>query len=73
MDERAFDTLADRTLQHLFARIDAELADVADVDLRGGILTVALDDGRQYVINKHGPNRADLDVLAGIRRFALRP
>lgn len=57
MDERAFETLADRTLQHLFARIDAELADVADIDLRGGILTVALDDGRQYVINKHGPNR----------------
>ena len=57
MDERAFDTLADRTLQHLFAQIDAELADVADVDLRGGILTIALEDGRQYVINKHAPNR----------------
>jgi frataxin len=57
MDERAFETLADRTLQHLFAQIDAELGDVADVDLRGGILTVALDDGRQYVINKHAPNR----------------
>lgn len=57
MDERAFETLADRTLQHLFAQIDAELGDVADVDLRGGILTVALDDGRQYVINKHAANR----------------
>jgi len=56
MDERAFDTLADRTLQHLFAAIDAELKD-ADVDLRGGILTIALEDGRQYVINKHAPNR----------------
>jgi len=56
MDERAFDTLADRTLQHLFAQIDAELED-ADVDLRGGILTIALEDGRQYVINKHAPNR----------------
>jgi frataxin len=57
MDERAFDTLADRTLQHLFAQIDAELADAADVDLRSGILTIALEDGRQYVINKHAPNR----------------
>jgi frataxin len=56
MDERAFDTLADRTLQHLFAQIDGELED-ADVDLRGGILTIALEDGRQYVINKHAPNR----------------
>lgn len=57
MDERAFETLADRTLQHLFAQIEAELGDVADVDLRGGILTIVLDDGRQYVINKHAPNR----------------
>jgi frataxin len=56
MDERAFDTLADRTLQHLFGRLDGALAD-ADVDLRGGILTIELDDGRQYVINKHAPNR----------------
>jgi frataxin len=57
MDERAFETLADRTLQHLFARIDEELADAVEADLRGGILTLELDDGRQYVINKHAPNR----------------
>ena len=57
MDERAFDTLADRTLQHLFAQIDAELADVADVDLRGGIVKIALEDVLQYVINKHAPKR----------------
>ena len=28
-----------------------------DVELRGGILTVILDDGRQFVINKHTPTR----------------
>ncbi|MBV8535593.1 MAG: iron donor protein CyaY, partial [Alphaproteobacteria bacterium] len=28
-----------------------------DVELRGGILTLELEDGRQYVINKHTPNR----------------
>jgi frataxin len=56
MDERAFDTLADRMLQHLFTQLDAGLED-ADIELRGGILTVTLDDGGQYVINKHAPNR----------------
>jgi frataxin len=56
MDERAFETLADRTLQQLFARIEEDLPDV-DAELRGGILTLELDDGRQYVINKHAPNR----------------
>lgn len=56
MDERAFETLADRTLQHLFARIEEQLGDI-DAELRGGILTLELDDGRQYVINKHAPNR----------------
>ncbi len=56
MDERAFETLADRTLQHLFARIEEQL-EAVDAELRGGILTIELDDGRQYVINKHAPNR----------------
>jgi len=56
MDESAFETLADRTLADLQTRIEDALED-ADVDLRGGILTVELDDGRQYVINKHLPNR----------------
>ena len=37
--------------------IDAELGDDLDVDLEGGILTIELESGGQYVINKHGPNR----------------
>jgi frataxin len=57
MDESAFQTLADRTLQRLFDRIEAALADEVDAELRGGILTLELPDGRQYVINKHAPNR----------------
>jgi frataxin len=58
MDESSFETLADRTLADLQARIETALEDMdADVDLRGGILTIELEDGRQYVINKHAPNR----------------
>src|SRR5262245_46359512 len=56
MDESQFAAAADRTLRALFEALDEGLPD-ADVDLREGILTVELDDGRQYVINKHAPNR----------------
>jgi len=55
MDEREFETLAEQTLRGFMARIEDAL-DV-DVDLRGGILTIEFDDGRQYVLNKHGPNK----------------
>ena len=55
MDEREFETLAEQTLRDFMARIEDAL-DV-DVDLRGGILTIEFDDGRQYVLNKHGPNK----------------
>jgi frataxin len=56
MDESQFAAAADRTLRALFQALDEGLPD-ADVDLREGILTVELEDGRQYVINKHAPNR----------------
>jgi frataxin len=55
MDEREFETLAEQTLRAYLARMEDAL-DV-DVDLRGGILTIELDDGRQYVLNKHAPNK----------------
>jgi frataxin len=56
MDQSQFAAAADRTLRALFDALDQGLPD-ADVDLREGILTVELEDGRQYVINKHAPNR----------------
>jgi frataxin len=56
MDDSAFESLAEQTLARLQAQIEAAL-DEADVELRGGILTLELEDGRQYVINKHMPNR----------------
>jgi frataxin len=58
MDSSAFESAADTLLAELQIKIEAAL-DAADpeVDLRGGILTVVLDDGRQFVINKHAPTR----------------
>lgn len=55
--EGDFHRLADQTLQALVDALDDGIGDVADVDLQGGIATVAFDDGRNYVINKHVPTR----------------
>lgn len=56
MDESAFHKLADQLLARLNTALEDGLEE-ADVDLRGGILTIEFDDGRQYVINKHAPTR----------------
>jgi frataxin len=57
MDASAFEAKAQETLEHLFDVLDDVIGDHADVDLEGGILTVELEDGRQYVINKHAVNQ----------------
>lgn len=57
LDESAFEALADETLRRFMDQIDDALGDGLDVDLEGGILTIELDTGDQYVINKHAPNR----------------
>ncbi len=56
MDESSFERLAGRTLETLFDALEAGL-DGAEVDFEGGILTIELDDGSRYVINRHTPNR----------------
>lgn len=57
MDESAFQAAAEATLGRLYAAIDERLGDDIDAELRGGILTLEFEDGRQYVINKHAPTR----------------
>lgn len=72
MDDSRFESLAEATLARLQAQIEAALDDV-DVELRGGILTLELEDGRQYVINKHAPNRQIWmsSPLSGAAHFAF--
>jgi iron-sulfur cluster assembly protein CyaY len=74
MDDSAFESLAEATLARLQQQIEAALDDV-DVELRGGILTLELDDGRQYVINKHTPNRQIWlsSPVSGAAHFAPDP
>lgn len=56
-DESAFHAEADRTLAALMEAIDESLGDALDVELQSGVLTIELEAGGQYVINKHAPNR----------------
>lgn len=57
IDESRFTTAADDLLNRIADSIDDVLGDDVDAELHGGILTLSLDGGGQYVINKHGPNR----------------
>jgi frataxin len=54
LDESRFATLAAVRLDHL-----AEVLENAgfDVEAQGGVVTVELEDGRQFVLNKHLPMR----------------
>lgn len=57
LDDTTFAKTADDTLAELMDAIDEVLGDRLDVDLQGGILTIELESGGQYVLNKHAPNR----------------
>ena len=57
MDEREFELQAGQVLGRLLDEIEGQAGDDVDVDLEGGILTIALSDGGRYLLNKHGPNR----------------
>ena len=57
MDESQFHREADSTLTRLAEALEAADGDALDVEYQGGILTIDLADGRQYVLNKHGPSR----------------
>ena len=57
LDETGFERKAEAMLARLSAAVEEQLADQVDVEFQGGIVTIELDDGRQYVINKHAPNR----------------
>ncbi len=57
LDDNAFHAAADATLSALMETIEDGLGDVLDVDMNGGILTIELDSGGRYVINKHAPSR----------------
>lgn len=57
VEESCFTAAADEFLSRAADLIDDALGDDIDAELQGGILTLSLEGGGQYVINKHTPNR----------------
>ena len=57
LDATRFEKLAADTLNDLFDLLDDAVGDGADVDMENEILTVELESGARFLINKHGPNR----------------
>lgn len=57
MDQSAFETLAGDTLEGFFDAIEDTLGDRLEAEFEGGILTIELESGGQYVLNRHAPNR----------------
>ena len=70
MDEATFERAAAATLARILDAVEASGADV-DADLHEGVLMLAFADGRQIVINRHGPNRQVWlsSPLSGARHF----
>ena len=75
MDDSSFTKLASETLASLTHNIEDVLGDRADIDLQDGILTIDLDEGGRYVVNKHLPNRQIWlsSPLSGAAHFAYDP
>jgi len=57
LDDTRFEQLASDTLDRLMEAIDDQVGDVVDVEMQNGVLTLKLESGGEYVINKHRPNR----------------
>ena len=57
MADLSFETLANQVLEDLFEQLETAVGDDAEVDFENGILTVELESGGQYVINKNAPSR----------------
>ena len=56
MDSSQFESLADATLLRLQAAIEAAGGKM-DAELVGSILTIEIESGGRFLLNKHGPNR----------------
>jgi len=57
MNASEFEDKAEHTLEDLFDAFDEAIGDVVEVDFDNSVLTFELQDGRQYVLNKHAPNQ----------------
>ncbi len=57
MDNSQFESLAEATLARLQTAIEDADCDELDAEVVNGILTIELESGAKYLLNRHGPNR----------------
>jgi len=57
MTETEFDRLASEALEEISLAIENKLDDRVEVELQEGVLTIDMEDGGRYHINRHGPNK----------------
>ena len=57
ISESNFERMAEEALDEIALAVDTKLGDRLEVELHQGILTIDLEDGGRYQINKHLPNR----------------
>jgi frataxin len=56
MENSQFERLADATLAQFLSAIEAAAGDL-DAEVVNGILTIELESGGKYLLNRHAPNR----------------
>jgi frataxin len=56
-DEATYSRLAEETLKRLAERIDDALQDHLEAEYAAGVLTITLEKGGVFVVNKQAPNR----------------
>ena len=58
MNESEFHRLADIMLTQLADMLEeADARGELELELQGGILTITLESGKQFIVNKHAPTR----------------
>ena len=57
LSEAEFHPLADEALDEIALAIETHLDDRVDVEQQEGVLTLDMEDGGRYLINKHALNR----------------
>ena len=55
IDDATFETLAETALQDLADRLENSDADNLDVEFDEGVLTIEVEDGGTFLLNKHAP------------------
>ena len=55
IDDATFETLAESALQAMADGLEDSEADNLDIELEEGVLTIEVDDGGTFLLNKHTP------------------